>query len=650
MPWVTASTSAPAASAIRAMAFANETFRARKALLACLASSAVCRSVSIQRVSSRTSGANSSRITARASSESLPTRMRSGRSESSTALPSRRNSGLHTTVSPPSDRCLARISATRAAVPAGTVLFSTTTVGPAACRATISADRSTAIRLASPDERGGVPTHTKATRTSVRASAGSAANRSRPASTSPRTRSSRAGSKNGMPPRRRTPIFSWSASVAVTSWPMWASVAAVGGPTWPVPMTPTFMTATLLDDHERLTRLHDVASLHGHLGHGPVDRGRDVVLHLHGLQDAHDVAGCDLLTLFDQDVEDRPLHGGRDRAVPVPVMVLGRRRRGGPGRQGVAPHSHGDAAATHLDHDRRGPRLRVPPRLGRLVGSRELAGRQGPLDPLRVVTGLAERQRLQDPPVEGDGRGDALDLELVEGAEHAPPGGLTVGGPRQELGEQGVVVARDGDALGHAGVDADERAVREPEPAHQPGPGEEVGRGVLGVQATLDGVAPEIGGEVDLLAQGDLDLEPHQVKACDQLGDGVLHLEPGVDLEEPERAVVLDQELHGAGVRVAGGLGHGDGGLADPRPEVGVDHRRGALLDQLLVPALDRAVALAEERDVAAAVGQDLGLDVVGSGDVPLQVDLGPPEVRPGLARGTLHGILEVLGACHEVH
>ena len=55
-----------------------------------------------------------------------------------------------------------------------------------------------------------------------------------------------------------------------------------------------------------------------------------------------------------------------------------------------------------------------------------------------------------------------------------------------------------------------------------------------------------------------------------------------------------EQALDRAGRVVADGLGGVDGDLADLRAQLGVDQRRRRLLDQLLVAALDRAVALAE--------------------------------------------------------
>ena len=66
--------------------------------------------------------------------------------------------------------------------------------------------------------------------------------------------------------------------------------------------------------------------------------------------------------------------------------------------------------------------------------------------------------------------------------------------------------------------------------------------------------------------------------------------------------------------------------------------------------ALDRAVAFAEEEHVAAGVGDDLRLHVVGTVDVPLQEDLGPAEVRLRLPGRAPERLVEVVGVAHDVH
>ena len=60
----------------------------------------------------------------------------------------------------------------------------------------------------------------------------------------------------------------------------------------------------------------------------------------------------------------------------------------------------------------------------------------------------------------------------------------------------------------------------------------------------------------------DLDLQPHQVEAGHQFRDRMLHLQARVHFQEVEAAVLIHQELHRAGVVVAGGARGADRRLA----------------------------------------------------------------------------------------
>ena len=72
---------------------------------------------------------------------------------------------------------------------------------------------------------------------------------------------------------------------------------------------------------------------------------------------------------------------------------------------------------------------------------------------------------------------------------------------------------------------------------------------------------------------GDQQLEADQVEPGDRLGHRVLHLQPGVHLEEVRVAAAVDDELDGAGVDVADGPGRGHGRLDQAGPQRRGDHR-----------------------------------------------------------------------------
>jgi hypothetical protein len=66
--------------------------------------------------------------------------------------------------------------------------------------------------------------------------------------------------------------------------------------------------------------------------------------------------------------------------------------------------------------------------------------------------------------------------------------------------------------------------------------------------------------------------------------------------------------------------------------KIGIDGGGGRLLDELLVAPLRGTIALAEERDTALGVGEDLRLHVPGMIDVPLAIYGSVAEVRLSLA------------------
>ena len=184
-----------------------------------------------------------------------------------------------------------------------------------------------------------------------------------------------------------------------------------------------------------------------------------------------------------------------------------------------------------------------------------------------------------------------------------------VRGVDHDLGDEVVVVGRDAVAGLEAGVDPDPGPGRH-DPAVGSGPGRARSRGpgprpragprwrgrparrpgAAAASAAADSGSP--GGQPELLAD--------DVEAGHQLGHAVLDLEPGVDLEEVE----------GARRRRGGTRRSPRSGARRRSPtrtarswrwrrSAGRQARRRRLLDELLVAALERAVALADRDDRA---------------------------------------------------
>ncbi len=237
-----------------------------------------------------------------------------------------------------------------------------------------------------------------------------------------------------------------------------------------------------------------------------------------------------------------------------------------------------------------------------------------------------------------------------------------VGSVTDHLGEQRVVVDADDAAGDDAGVEADARRRRVAKLGRDPGHDERVqrpalrlpgGGRILGVEAHLDGVSGRrrrCGRQP--FALGDADLQGDEVDAGRALRDGMLDLQPRVHLEEVEVAVVSGEELDGAGVGVADRSGRGDRGgeqVVAHRREA-LDERRRGLLDDLLVAALDRALALAERPHRAVLVGHHLHLDVSPRRQVGLAEHRRVAERgrRFGSGRGDL--AVEDIERAHDAH
>ena len=151
----------------------------------------------------------------------------------------------------------------------------------------------------------------------------------------------------------------------------------------------------------------------------------------------------------------------------------------------------------------------------------------------------------------------------------------------------------------------------------------------------------------EVAARGDAQLLLHEVQAGDRLGNGMLHLQARVHFDEIELAVLVE-ELDGADTFVAQRLHGHRNAVADLVALVRIEGGRVRLFPDLLVAALQRAVALAQVNGAALAVAQHLDLDVARLLEVLLDIDIAIAESGLRLRLGRAHGEFEIgLGASH---
>ncbi len=280
----------------------------------------------------------------------------------------------------------------------------------------------------------------------------------------------------------------------------------------------------------------------------------------------------------------------------------------------------------------------------------ELAFHQRGVEPARTHLRVPD-ERTQERHV----RRHAQHRGVGEGTVQPVQGRGPVGPPGDDLGQHRVVVRADDRARVQAGVHPDVARLGFGQAEHRAPGGHELARRVLGVDTGLGGVPLQthvVGGQRQPLPRRHAHLPLHQVHAGDQFGDRVLHLQPGVHLQEEElvRAVGGDDALDGARADVPDRACGLHSGPSHALARVRVEQRRRCLLDDLLVPPLQAALPLTEVQAVTVGVGEHLDLDVPRRGDEPLDEQPVVAERPARLAPRRLHRLRKALGGGHHPH
>ena len=251
-------------------------------------------------------------------------------------------------------------------------------------------------------------------------------------------------------------------------------------------------------------------------------------------------------------------------------------------------------------------------------------------------------------------RGDTAARELIDRQGGACQRVFAVTTVNDQLADHGIVERRYGVGLVGVAVDAHPLAHRRQPRLEHAGRRHEIPPPVLGVDAKLDGVpARRIGKRyvTQRLAACDAQLQLDQVQSEDLLRHRVLDLDPGVHLDEVE-ALLLRRvdELDRARADVAYALGQRDRGFVQLLSHLLIERRGRRFLHQLLVAALDGAVALTEMHHVAMAIAEDLNLDMAHLGKEPLEIDRAIAEggfrLPIGLAEESLERV-RIVGDAH---
>src|SRR5919201_610618 len=241
----------------------------------------------------------------------------------------------------------------------------------------------------------------------------------------------------------------------------------------------------------------------------------------------------------------------------------------------------------------------------------------------------------------------ARDLRLRERVAH--PRKRLVPRPtvRDQLRDHGVVRDRHLVAFLDTGVDAHARGQAQ---SRERARLREKRARILRIQPYLDGMSVQVTlCYLQWFGRGDAQLRLHEVDAGDELRDRVLDLDARVQLEEVEVAAG-EHELRGAGARETDRPREADRRVTHPCAQIRVDRGRRRLLEDLLVAALDRALALAERDHVPVHVAEELDLHVARPLNEAFAEDGVVAERRLRLAPRGGERLAELVARAHDAH
>ena len=283
-------------------------------------------------------------------------------------------------------------------------------------------------------------------------------------------------------------------------------------------------------------------------------------------------------------------------------------------------------------------RLPVRKMLGQKAGV-DIASGKG-----RMVHELNEKRQV--------GR-EAQNCRLTQSPSHASAGLFAVRPPGRNFGNHGIVVYRHLGLRLDSGIDPYPRPLGRIPGQDMSGRWQESVGGIFRVQTALKGVT--VAADVILLeAQrfpgGNPDLFSYQIQTGNPLGNRMLNLEASVDFQKIEFPIVVEDELHGSGIVITGGSGHGQRGPGHLLPQ-GLGHGwRGSLFDYFLIAALNGAFPFAKMDDIPGSVTKNLDFHMTGTFEKTLDIHRAFGKGRFGFALRRRQGLDQLGFLAHNAH
>ncbi|RMN69225.1 hypothetical protein ALQ54_05717 [Pseudomonas syringae] len=246
---------------------------------------------------------------------------------------------------------------------------------------------------------------------------------------------------------------------------------------------------------------------------------------------------------------------------------------------------------------------------------------------------------------------DPVDHDFVQGVAHACHGLFAGRAPSDHFTDQRVIVGRYLVAAVQVRIDPYAVAARCVEMLDQTRAWYE-GLRVFGVDPAFQRMTLDdhvILGVRQFIAGGDAEHLLDDVDACDHFRNRVLHLNTGVHFDEVETTVFV-QELERTRTAIADIDTRLDAGSQNILARLFIDERCWRFFQNLLVTALQRAVAIAQVDSLTLAVGNHLDFHVTWVGQVFFQVDHRVAEPGGCFGAGLRRGFDQVFFAMNHTH